>query len=316
VRRIEEMRKRLLEESRGAAHKSTVSINDLVRRVAERATVVKSFGIAVSIQELEKDVYTQIDATEVLRAFDKLLENATDAIRAGDDRSLDSPEVWVVATCENDQGVRIPKAKILFVDNGPGFTPEQRREFEENKDIKSTKHDGLGRGLALAHRCLADNGIYLRIVEPPASLTARGAAFELTLPLHVPRQLRALIIDDQDTWLSMVMSKVASDTSIEIDTTTSYERVLEAANGIAAAQTAISEYDLILMDCHFSRLPYEGPELLELLQARCPDLARRVVLMSGKDDFLNRRDVSVLNKFSDVLHKLPHVLHELRTRRG
>lgn len=61
-----------------------------------------------------------------------------------------------------------------MVDNGLGFTPEQRKDFEENRDIKSTKHVGLGRGLALAHRCFADSGIYLRIIDPPSELTTKG----------------------------------------------------------------------------------------------------------------------------------------------
>jgi CheY-like chemotaxis protein len=299
-------RKRLLEET--GTHKFTISVNELLRRISERANAVRSFGITVSIQELDKDVYTRVDATDVLRAFDKLLENATDAIQGTRQRLGGPPTVWIRPVYKSDQARKMPKATILFADNGPGFTPEQRRDFEKNKDIQSTKHAGLGRGLALARRCFADNAAYFRIVDPPLELTDRGAAFEIDLPLHAPRRLRALLVDDQDSWLSMARSMVASDASVEIETTTSYERILEAANGIVAAENAISEYDVILLDCHFSGLPYDGPELLALFHARLPQLARRVVLMSGKDTYLARTDVPVLNKFTDVLNQLPQVL--------
>lgn len=307
--RIEKLRKRLLDSSQSGARRQTVSLNTLLERIKERANVLDSVGIKLESSLFQPDVYAQIDVDEVLRAFDKLLENSIDAIKDIDSHLTNNFKVWILGKRSDHKD----KVNILFVDNGPGFTLEQRKDFEQNRDIKSTKHIGFGRGLELSHRCLADNDIYLRIIDPPKELVSQGAAFELTIPTHAPRQLRVLVIDDQETWLELVRSTIKEDTTIALEIKTSYDLILNAGNGGSHALTELAQFDLILLDCQFTGLPYNGPELIQNLQDRDPILAKKVVLMSREPEYINKPNLYVINKTDSIIN-LPQLFRNLHDR--
>jgi GAF domain-containing protein/CheY-like chemotaxis protein len=310
VKGMKELHRRLLEKSQSETSRQTVSINELLRQIKERARALQTGGITLAVSELPHVAYTQISTEEVLRAFDKLLENSMDALR---DKDASKPRrVWIEARLDGGTPDNPQRAVILFVDNGPGLTPDQIADFQESWSIKSTKHLGSGRGLGVAHRCLADSGIKLRIVDPPSTMTTCGAAFEITVTLHVPRLLRVLVVDDHDTLLDLVRSGVRADETIELETRSSYDLILNACREVPEALDELARYHLILLDCNFTGQPFDGPDLLESMRRAIPEQATRVVLMSREAEYLGRPDVEVLNKSEDLVRRLPHVLHELR----
>ena len=56
--------------------------------------------------------------------------------------------------------------------------------------------------------------------------------------------------------------------------------------------------------------------LLKRLQDTNEELASHVILMSGKTEYKSRTDVTVLDKYKDIMERFPEVLQELRKRKG
>jgi transcriptional regulator with GAF, ATPase, and Fis domain/CheY-like chemotaxis protein len=309
---IDDLRKTVLED-RSAEHiKVTNSLNQILLRVIDRCQpVLRNKNIELNQKLLDQDVFTNVNLQEVLEAFDNLIGNTVDAIS-----NLTSPKVWIEIELNGDPGSVLDMATVLLVDNGPGFTDEQRKEFEKTRSISSSKRTGLGMGVAIASRCLADNNIYLKIVDPPTRLTSTGAAFQIDIPLVKPRSMQVLVIDDEDTALALIELSARSSGDVKMETRTTYEILLEAINGSESALAKLSEFDIILLDCYFFGLPLDGPMLLKQLQDTNKELASRVVLMSGKLDFKSRTDVTILDKYGMIIDRFPEVLQEFRKRKG
>jgi transcriptional regulator with GAF, ATPase, and Fis domain/CheY-like chemotaxis protein len=309
---IDELRKAVLDD-RSAEHiKVTNSLNQILRRVIDRCEpVLRSKNIELCQRLLERDVFTNVNLQEVLEAFDNLIGNTVDAVGG-----LASPKMWIEADFSGGTGSVLEVATVLLVDNGPGFTEEQRKEFDKTGSISSSKHAGHGMGVAIASRFLADNGIYLKIVDPPSRLTRAGAAFQMDIPLVEPRSLKVLVIDDEDTLLDFLKLRAKSSSNVVIETRATYDILQEAINGSQSALAKLSDFDLILLDCYFYDFPLDGPTLLKRLQDTNKDLASHVVLMSGKIEYKSRTDVTVLDKYEDIINRFPDGLHELRKRKG
>lgn len=89
--------KRLLDESHSNERRVTISINDLLRRVEEQGQALLNVGVELTVSMLLHDAYTQIDTEEVLRAFDKLIENSMDSIKEFDQWVKEAAKVWIMA---------------------------------------------------------------------------------------------------------------------------------------------------------------------------------------------------------------------------
>ena len=199
---IDDLRKAVLDD-RSAEHiKVTNSLNQILRRVIDRCQpVLRSKNIERYQKLLEKDVFTNVNLQEVLEAFDNLIGNTVDAVGG-----LPSPKMWIEADFNGGTSSVLDVVTVLLVDNGTGFRDEQRKEFEKTGRIPSSKRTGLGMGVAIASRCLADNGIYLKIIDPPGRLTRTGAAFQIDIPLVQPRSMKVLVIDDEEALLDLLNS--------------------------------------------------------------------------------------------------------------
>jgi transcriptional regulator with GAF, ATPase, and Fis domain/CheY-like chemotaxis protein len=307
---IDNLRERVLNDSRSTQRKTTISVNQLLQHVVDRCGVFKREGIALHHKFLRTDLFTSIDLEEVLQGFDMLIENSIDAVKG-----KPTPGVWITANHHHDPKKTLDMARVFFVDNGPGFTKQQRSEFEEKYDISSTKHAGLGMGVNVAFRHFGDNGFSLRIVDPPSEMTPAGAAFQIDIPLHEPRHLTVLAIDDDDNYLSLLTLKVKSIPSITLRTNNTYELLLEAISEKDVALKALNEFDLILLDCDFEKAPLDGLQILNRLQDMNSTLAAKVVLMSGVRGYYAKTDVAILHKYKEILDK-PEGLHDLWKRKG
>jgi signal transduction histidine kinase len=306
---MDRLRRRVLEETRAEQGKTTVSINQIMGMVVERCKVLEREGIQLFTEFLEKDVFTSVDQDEVLQGFDMLIENSIDALK-----DVESPTVWIKAFSEDSPEKTVNVATMVIVDNGSGFTDQQISEFEDKGEITSTKHAGLGMGVNVATRCFADNAVYLRIVEPPRDLTAHGAAFKVDFPLHEPRYLSVLIIDDDDSFSDMAKMKFREVENVNVESQNTYDILLEAISDVDK-EDVLRNFDLILLDCYFEDLPLQGPGLLKRIQVANSELANRIVLMSGKVEYQNRSDIFVLNKYKE-LERFPEGIHDIRRRQS
>jgi signal transduction histidine kinase/ActR/RegA family two-component response regulator len=188
-------------------------------------------------------------------------------------------------------------ARVEVRDTGSGMPPEvQRRVFEPFFTTK-TRGVGTGLGLAIAHGIVTGAGGRIEV----ESAVGKGSALRVLLPPAPPEEeaaapggpapgpsgsgravearetagtggerLRLLVVDD-DPMVAKVVARMLG-AEHEVATTGAAE---EALRWIEAGE----RYDAIFCDVMMPQL--SGPELHQRLAARQPDLARRVVFITG-----------------------------------
>jgi PAS domain S-box-containing protein len=157
---------------------------------------------------------------------------------------------------------------LRVTDNGPGVPAEVLpRIFDP---FFSTKSEGSGLGLSVSYAIARAHGGDLRAESPPGS----GAIFTLLLPIAAPvadRVLeRALLVDD-DPEVAEALSAMLVKEGL---------RVVRAATGNEGlALLEQSMWDVVFLDV---RLPdLSGPEIYQRLAETRPELAQRVVFVTG-----------------------------------
>ena len=78
------------------------------------------------------------------------------------------------------EGTRPRQAQILISDDGPGLSPEQARKVFD--PFFTTREDGTGLGLAVAHRIMQDHGGSISATAGKVG-DERGATFVISFPL-------------------------------------------------------------------------------------------------------------------------------------
>jgi PAS domain S-box-containing protein len=168
------------------------------------------------------------------------------------------------------------RGEISVADTGTGISLEiAQRIFDP---FFTTKGTGLGTGLGLSicHSIVTSAQGEIRV----DSEVGKGTCFQVTLPLTVAATraaepvsgelsgLSILVVDDEPGVLVAIRRMLAS-----CQTTT--------AGSVKQALELIEErrYDLVLSDVMMTEL--NGVQLVEMLRARHPELAKRVCLMSG-----------------------------------
>jgi PAS domain S-box-containing protein len=265
-----------------------------VRAVLDGSTEIlanglRSAGIEVTRADAPDLPRVMADEDELHQIFMNLIVNAQQAIEmaqplvAPDNpnepatfpSNRSAPRLWLTTSIQDDQFVRIEVA-----DNGPGV-PESLRDqifdpFFTTKPIGS----GTGLGLSVCHGIVSSHGGTITVAEHPGG----GAMFTVTLPAcaaeaeafvsHVPEPTggseAVLLVDDEPEVVMMLKEVLAKD---------GYE-VVTAGNGVAALELLRNrDFDVILCDIRMPQL--DGPGLLRALQASRPNLARRLLLMTG-----------------------------------
>jgi signal transduction histidine kinase len=112
------------------------------------------------------DLDCDADPFRLAQVFTNLFANALDAC---------PDPVRVVVSCREARLGDRPALRVCVRDNGPGFTPEQRRQAFEA--FYTTKAKGTGLGMAIVKRLVEAHGGSIAIEE-----SAGGAAIGLTLP--------------------------------------------------------------------------------------------------------------------------------------
>jgi signal transduction histidine kinase len=177
--------------------------------------------------------------------------------------------------------------KVAVSDNGPGM-PEEIRARLFRPFVSTKGRQGTGLGLYLSRQIARDAGGDLILDPTPSS----GTRFVLVLPAapggEIPKPapapvefpdpgrvsplagLRVLLVDDEDA-LRRPLAKYLTRRGAD---------VLEATNGEEALKVLEqNEVQAIVADLRMPRM--DGMEMYSALEAARPDLARRVIFLSG-----------------------------------
>jgi two-component system cell cycle sensor histidine kinase/response regulator CckA len=287
-----------------------------VHRAIERALRVTASdlaGRARVIQELRPVPRVRTSEAHLTEVMKQLLLNAAYAM---EDRPAPSNEINLRTSLTEDGQVRIEVA-----DTGCGMPPEvQRRMFEP---FFTTKPVGVGTGLGLSicHGIVtaaggrlsvqsrAAGGSQISVLLPsvesasglmPTPPQLRPDRPRLRLPLRRPtrEQRRILVVDDEPLLLRSVRRLLPE-----------YELVcVESARKALALLDSGRPFDLIVSDVMMPEM--SGIDFYEVLCARYPEDARRVVFVTG--GALGKHVGSFLGSVPNVRLEKPFAAADLR----
>jgi PAS domain S-box-containing protein len=253
------------------------------------ANGLRSAGIEVTRVDASDLPPVMADEDELHQVFMNLIVNAQQAIEMAripivathsDGTSHGAPNtatgrLWLTTSVHGGDAVRIEVA-----DNGPGVPEALRPQIFDPFFTTKPIGSGTGLGLSVCHGIVSSHGGTITVAERPGG----GALFSVTLPAcppaieppAMPEPERGgggwsvLLVDDEPEVVMMLKEILAKD---------GYE-VVTSRDGMEALQLlGDRRFDAILCDIRMPRL--DGPSLLQALQERSPELARKLLLMTG-----------------------------------
>ncbi|MBX3201757.1 MAG: response regulator [Labilithrix sp.] len=248
-----------------------------VRRVLD-STLQMAFAEVRHRARLVKDYQTVPAAygndARLGQVFLNLVVNAARAIPEGDVEN----NVIRITTRTGDHG----GAVIEVEDSGPGIAAEHLTRVFEPFFSTDDLGTGSGLGLSICQRIVHDMGGEI-VVE---SDLGKGALFRVTLPrapsevaapaaaaevrAAAPRSGRILIVDDEPMILGAIVRSLGGAHDV-----TTLESAREALTRIEAGE----RYDVIVCDLMMPQMT--GMDLHAELEARTPEMAERMVFMTG-----------------------------------
>lgn len=253
------------------------------------ANSLRSGGIEVTRADAPDLPPVMADEDELHQVFMNLIINAQQAIemaeppivtghsdgasQAASDTS--AARLWLTTSLQYDGTVRIEVA-----DNGPGVPEALRPQIFDPFFTTKPIGSGTGLGLSVCHGIVSSHGGTITVAERPGG----GALFCVTLPACSPVAEASavaeterwggcesvLLVDDEPEVVMMLKEILAKD---------GYE-VVTSGDGLEALRLlGERHFEAILCDIRMPRL--DGPGLLKALQERSPELARKLLLMTG-----------------------------------
>jgi CheY-like chemotaxis protein len=222
-----------------------------------------------------------------------LLVNAAHAIAPG---SADRNEVRI-ATGTDERGW----ASIEVRDTGEGIAPAVLERIFEPFFTTKAVGVGTGLGLSICHGIIVSLGGEIRV----ASELGKGTTFRVLLPPAPaaaiaavsaspkrtdtePLRGKILVIDDEEMLLRAIQRSLEDEQHAVVAMSQAREALTLIESG--------ERFDIILSDLMMPNMP--GLEFYEMLLTRNPDLARRVVFMTGG---------AVTAKVDDFLKSVPNI---------
>ena len=245
--------------------------------VAENALELAGYGLRTAGIEIIRELDPELpqvwgDSDQLHQVVTNLIVNAQQALM----HTAHTRRLWL-RTLQRDGEV------VLEVeDNGPGMTPEvQKRIFEP---FFTTKPQGVGTGVGLSV-CLgivtAHEGRISVRSEP-----GHGTCFSVALALHrgpiasadpvaapaamAPAPGRVLVVDDELEIAELVAEHLRRD-GLTVEIVSSGRKAL--------ARLKSQAFDVVVSDLRMPDL--DGRALVDALREQHPELARRVVLITG-----------------------------------
>jgi len=251
-------------------------LNQLVSRVLNAR--IADFRMAEIQLEMKLESAlprAQVDTSQIEQVLENLLNNAVEAMMGRTEKRL-----LTVSTCDYEHAIH-----ILVSDSGKGITPKDKEEIFG--PFFSTKLQGKGAGLGLTVSNIIVRAHGGRILVE--STHGKGSTFTVELPL-LPCKLepktpptpavqaapstgagrRLLLVDDEPGMIEL-LNEVFTSEGYTVDS---------ALGGTDGMKFVFSTtYDIVMLDLNMPDM--DGKTFYETLRTAKPDVARRIVFMSG-----------------------------------
>ncbi len=233
--------------------------------IRHRARLVRDYG-ALALVLADEDRLVQV--------FLNLILNAAQAIEEG---RPEKNEIRLRSLLDGD------RLAIEVQDTGSGIPPDELARVFDPFFTTKPVGAGTGLGLSICNTIVTGLGGAIEVQSAPG----QGSTFRVVLPVHrevavrsetprrtleAARRARILLVDDEPFFVS-AMCRVLEEEHEVVGTTSAREALSRLSEEAAAA------FDLILCDLMMSDM--SGIELHGELVRRSPELARRVVFMTG-----------------------------------
>jgi signal transduction histidine kinase/CheY-like chemotaxis protein len=281
-----------------------VSLNEIVDGALELlAYPCKVDGVEV-VRNLSEDLPALwADPHQLQQVVVNLLTNAHQALQ------LVEPPRRVTVGTRYDAGR--DRLVLDVADNGPGVPAEiQARIFEPFFTTKPPGQ-GTGLGLSLCRGIVEGHGGLIRVSSRPG----QGAVFALELPRNMPVSRPDSVLVDADVTIPQRTIFVVDDEPDVGDLLADLLRmdghqVETATTGAAALERLRTrDFEVIFSDV---RMPgVDGPALHAALELERPDLARRVIFVTG--DTMNPATATLLARTGALVLSKPFALDEIRS---
>lgn len=248
------------------------------------------------------------DPTELVQVFVNLLSNALHAMETSPNPN--GHELRVRLFSEDDNVV------IEIEDTGSGISKENMGMIFNPFFSTRMRETGTGLGLSIVHSIITDmngtievhsqleRGTTFRIVFSAVKVEVEAEAFVPTVVAGVgvvaSRRAKVVVVDDEPMILQSI-TRVLSK-----------HEVTCFGTGREALEYLMTHDNPDLVICDITMPGMSGPELFSHIFEASPDLAKRMVFVTGgafttqTEQFLNRSDIRCLHKPvpSEVLRKL------------
>ena len=265
-------------QEEASVNRELVDVNDVLRHVLR----VRRYSLETRNIEVEEDLEVQLDPVLGNRAqLEQVVVNVVVNAEQALDRLEHGPRILTVRTRQRPNCVL-----LAFRDNGPGIRSEHLDRIFDPFFTTKPPGEGTGLGLSLVHSIVNEHGGTMRVESTPGG----GAEFVVELPVAdarsaarepgdasglesaPPRALHVLVVDDEAAIRGLLTNLLRRRG----------HSVLEAREGEEAMhliEDEVLRIDVVVSDIRMPGL--DGRRLLELLRERRPELARRLVFITG-----------------------------------
>jgi signal transduction histidine kinase len=265
------------------------SVSMVLNQIRHRARLVKVFGEVPPIRG---------NGTALGQVFLNLLVNAAQAIPEGD---AERNEIKISTKVEtDDHGAELV---VEVRDSGKGIAPDVVPHVFEPFFTTKPIGQGTGLGLSISRQTVRDHGGHMTV----ESELGKGTVFRVFLPIGdtpvptgsvvalasqpVLNRGRVLVIDDEPLIGRIIRTALQNEHDVFV-----VQRASEALTRLERGET----FDLMLCDVVMPDL--SGPEFYTMVAERWPQLATRLVFMTGGAftpatvEFIERVPTRVLSK--------------------
>lgn len=257
--------------------KNIIDINELIQKTLEMRIYEHRVGNIEVVKDLQGNLPgVSADKNQMQQVLLNILINAEHSIIA----NQKTGSIKIATTQVED------KVRISIADDGPGIPREILNRlfdpFFTTKDVGQ----GTGLGLSVCHGIVTNHGgrIYAEsveregatfVIELPKSKEGSGKWEEEPAKLHKGMNSAStgknILIVDDETVIRDILKRVLSEHGYRIDAASSGQEGLEKIEGL--------EYDTYLLDIKMPGV--DGRDMYEIIKARYPHLAGRVIFITG-----------------------------------
>ncbi|MGC8826037.1 MAG: ATP-binding protein, partial [Anaerolineae bacterium] len=287
---------------------TATDLNAVIRQVIEMREHELTVGnIQVELELAEDLPVIRADPYQLQQVFFNLVPNAEQAMR----EAHQGGRLTVRAALSPD-GEWI-RAEVI--DDGPGIPPQNLKRIFDPFFTTKEVGKGTGLGLSVCYGIVEEHGgrIWAEseygkgavfIVELPVRPAEEAAPAVPTLPAAEetaapPAPRRILVVDDEDAITSM-LQRILPLWGYQVTTAEDGREALR--------RLAHSEHDLILCDIRMPGL--KGQDLLAILQEERPELAERIIFMTG--DTVSQDTQAFLQEAGRPVLRKPFTLEKLQ----